>query len=41
MLILSDKALSSEKNDTKIIQFGSVVLILQTISWNTVIYKFC
>ena len=29
MLISSDKTLSSEKNDIKIIWFGSVVLILQ------------
>ena len=29
IMILSDKTLSSEKNDTKIIWFGSVVLILQ------------
>ena len=29
ILISSDKTLSSEKNDTKIIWFGSVVLILQ------------
>ena len=29
ILISSDKTLSSEKNDTKIIWFGSVVLVLQ------------
>ena len=29
ILMSSDKTLSSEKNDTKIIWFGSVVLILQ------------
>ena len=36
-----NKASSAEENNTKIIEFGWVILILCLISWNTVIFKFC